>query len=270
MKNKVVLITGGSSGLGKSIGVYLKEKGYVVYGTTRSKEKYPGFNSFPLLEMDVRHPKSVQSAIEELLKHEDHIDVLVNNAGVGITGPLEETPHDAILNAFNTNFNGPLHVIKAVLPTMRQQQSGLIINITSIAGYMGLPFRGIYSATKGALGTLSEAMRLETKSFGIHITTLAPGDFATNIASGRYHAPVVKGSPYEKSYGAVLNAIDADVDSGGNPVAVAKKVYEIMQRKHPKVHYTVGEPLQRLSVLLKRVLPGRWFERLLASHVQKN
>jgi len=68
----------------------------------------------------------------------------------------------------------------------------------------------------------------------------------------------------------VLNAIDADVDSGGNPVAVAKKVYEIMQRKHPKVHYTVGEPLQRLSVLLKRVLPGRWFERLLASHVQKN
>lgn len=268
MKHKVVLITGGSSGLGKSIGMYLKEKGYVVYGTTRSKEKYPDFNNFPLLEMDVRHPESVHSAIAILLQQEKQIDVLVNNAGVGITGPLEETPHEAVLNAFNTNVHGPLHVMKAVLPTMRQQGRGLIINITSIAGYMGLPYRGIYSATKGALGTLTEAMRLETKSFGVHITTLAPGDFATNIASGRYHAPVLKGSAYEKSYGAILKAIDQDVNGGGDPIAVAKKVHAILRANHPKVHYTVGLPLQRFSVILKRVLPGKWFERLLAGHVQ--
>jgi NAD(P)-dependent dehydrogenase (short-subunit alcohol dehydrogenase family) len=269
MKNKVVLITGGSSGLGKSIGVFLKEKGYVVYGTTRNKAKYPEFSAFPLLEMDVRHSDSVKSAIELLLQLEQRIDVLVNNAGVGITGPLEEIPHDEIINTFNTNFNGPIHVMKAVLPTMRIQQSGLIINITSIAGYMGLPFRGIYSATKGALGILSEAIRLETKSFGINITTLAPGDFATNIASGRYHAPVVKGSPYEKNYGAILTGIDKDVDRGGDPIAVAKKVYAIMQTKNPKVHYTVGSFLQRFSVILKRILPGRWFEKLLAGHVEQ-
>ncbi|MFS4468193.1 SDR family oxidoreductase [Maribacter sp. 2210JD10-5] len=268
MKSKVVLITGGSSGLGKAIGIYLTDKGYIVYGTTRDKLKYPDFDAFPLLEMDVCKPDTITLAINELLRTENRLDVLINNAGVGITGPLEETPHLEILKAFDTNFNGPLHVIKAVLPQMRRQKSGLVINITSIAGYMGLPYRGIYSATKGALGTITETLRLETKTFGIHFTTLAPGDFATNIAAGRYHAPLEKVSVYKDNYAKTLKSIDTDVDNGGDPIEVAKKIHYIVKQKSPKVHYTVGSTLQRFSIFLKGVLPGKWFEKLLDNHTR--
>ncbi len=266
MKTKVVLITGGSSGIGKAIGIHLKEKGYKVYGTTRSKSKYPSFSDFSLLEMDVRNTDTIKSCIASLLELEDRIDVLINNAGVGITGPMEETPHEEVLKAFATNFNGPLNVMNTVLPVMREQKEGLIINITSIAGYMGLPFRGIYSASKGALEIVTESYRMETKSFGVHLTTLAPGDFATNIASGRYHTPVYDDSAYQKAYKTTLEAIDADVDSGGDPVDVAKKIAKIIQTKNPKPHYKVGSFIQKFSLTLKNLLPGRWFEKLLMNH----
>ncbi|MFS4418456.1 SDR family oxidoreductase [Maribacter sp. 2307ULW6-5] len=266
MKAKVILITGGSSGLGKAMGRLLSQKGHIVYGTTRNLANHPNFSDFTLLEMDVRNPQSVVGAVNKMVEEAGRVDVLVNNAGVGITGPVEETPHQEMLNAFDTNFNGPLHLIKAVLPHMRKQGGGLVINITSIAGYMGLPFRGIYSATKGALGTVTEALRLETKGSGIVFTTLAPGDFATKIAAGRYHAPASEQSPYHPAYGNMLKAIDAHVDSGGDPLAVAQKVAYIIQRKNPKIHYTVGAPLQRFSVVLKRLLPGKLFEAMLLKH----
>ncbi|WP_282049998.1 SDR family oxidoreductase [Maribacter aquivivus] len=266
MKTKVVLITGGSSGIGKAIGIHLKEKGYKVYGTTRSKSKNPSFSDFPLLEMDVRKQETIKSCIASLLELENRIDVLINNAGIGITGPMEETPHEEVLKAFATNFNGPLNVMNNVLPVMREQKNGLIINITSIAGYMGLPFRGIYSASKGALEIVTESYRMETKAFGVKLTTLAPGDFATNIASGRYHTPVYENSAYRNAYKGTLEAIDADVDSGGDPADVAKKIAKIIETKNPKPHYKVGSFIQKFSLTLKNLLPGLWFEKLLEGH----
>lgn len=266
MEQKVVLITGGSSGIGKSIGIYLKDKGYKVYGTTRNKKKYPDFDAFELLELDVRKPDTIAAAVAELIVKENRLDVLVNNAGVGITGPIEETPHDEILNAFDTNFNGPLHVIKAVLPKMREQKSGLIINITSIAGYMGLPYRGIYSASKGALEIVTEALRMETKDFGVSITNLAPGDFATNIASGRYHVPVHADSPYKTPYGNSLDLMNEHVTGGSDPIQVAEMVLKIMNTKKPKVHYKVGEFMQKFSLFLKKILPDKLYEKLLLNH----
>ncbi|MEP2059490.1 MAG: SDR family oxidoreductase [Maribacter litoralis] len=266
MKTKVVLITGGSSGIGKAIGLYLKNLGYKVYGTTRDKSKYPSFNDFPLLEMNVRNVNTIKEGITSLLEIENRIDVLINNAGVGITGPMEETPHEEVINAFATNFNGPLNVMNTVLPVMREQKEGLIINITSIAGYMGLPYRGIYSASKGALEIVTESYRMETKQFGIKLTTLAPGDFATNIASGRYHTPVFENSPYKSAYKSTLEAIDADVDSGGDPAEVGRKIAKIIETKNPKPHYKVGSFIQKFSLTLKNILPGRWFEKLLESH----
>jgi len=266
MKTKVVLITGGSSGIGKAIGLHLKNLGYKVYGTTRDKSKYPSFKDFPLLEMNVRNVDSIKECITSLLEIENRIDVLINNAGVGITGPMEETPHEEVINAFATNFNGPLNVMNTVLPVMREQKEGLIINITSIAGYMGLPYRGIYSASKGALEIVTESYRMETKQFGIKLTTLAPGDFATNIASGRYHTPVFENSPYKSAYKSTLEAIDADVDSGGDPAVVGRKIAKIIETKNPKPHYKVGSFIQKFSLTLKNILPGRWFEKLLESH----
>ena len=266
MERKVILITGGSSGIGRSIGIYLKSKGFCVYGTTRDLKKHSDFSGFELLELDVRNPDSVQLTLQQLIKKEGRLDVLINNAGIGITGPIEETPHDEIVKAFDTNFHGPLHMIKAVLPQMRKQQTSLIINITSTAGYMGLPYRGVYSATKGAMALVTEALRMEIKDFGIHMTTLAPGDFATNIAAGRYHAPIAESSPYQKPYSNTLRMINDDVDNAANPIAVAEKILKIIKAERPRVHYKVGAFMQRFSLVLKKMLPDKIYEKLLLNH----
>ncbi len=266
MAHKVVLITGGSSGIGKAIGIFLKSKGFKVYGTTRNKSKYLDFDHFELLEIDVRNNETIAIAITKLVALEGGIDVLINNAGVGITGPVEETPHEEIVRAFDTNFYGPIRMVKAVLPQMRKQKSGLVINITSIAGYMGLPYRGIYSATKGALELVTEALSMEVKDFGVHITNIAPGDFVTNIASGRYHVPIVNDSAYKVPYAKTLEAINNDVHSGGDPIDVAKLVLRIINTRKPKIHYKVGDSMQKFSLFLKKVLPDKVYEKLLLNH----
>ena len=263
--NKVVLITGGSSGIGKSIGEFLHKKGFVVYGTSRNPEKV--LNSiFPLVALDVRNADSIKLAVAKIIEISGRLDVVINNAGVGITGPLEEIPMEEIKNNFETNFFGPIEVMKAVLPQMREQKSGLIINITSIAGYMGLPYRSVYSASKGALELITEALRMEVKSFGINITNVAPGDFATNIAAGRYHAPVISGSAYEKVYGETLSTMNEHVDAGSNPNEMAEAIYKIMQAKKPNVHYKVGAFIQKFSIVLKRILPDTVYEKMLMNH----
>jgi len=262
---KVVLITGGSSGIGKSIGDFLLQKGFVVYGTSRNPDKVLQSN-FPLLALDVRNTDSIQKAIQHIIATSGRIDVVINNAGVGITGPLEEIPTVEIRNNFETNFFGPIEVMKAVLPQMRSQGSGLIINVTSIAGYMGLPYRSVYSASKGALELITEALRMEVKSFGITITNVAPGDFATNIAAGRYHAPVLQGSDYEVVYKRTLEAMNEHVDSGSDPNEMAEAVYQIILNPRPKIHYKVGVFMQKFSIVLKRLLPDLVYEKVLMNH----
>ncbi len=263
--SKVVLITGGSSGIGKSIGEFLHQKGFIVYGTSRNPEKV--LNSiFPLVALDVRDVESIHLAVAQIIQSTGRLDVVINNAGVGITGPLEEIPMEEIKNNFDTNFFGPIAVMKAVLPQMRQQKSGLIVNITSIAGYMGLPYRSVYSASKGALELITEALRMEVKSFGIQITNVAPGDFATNIAAGRFHAPIIQGSDYERAYGSILKTMDDHVDSGSNPNEMAEAVFQIIQDKNPRIHYKVGAFMQKFSIVLKRILPDTVYEKMLMKH----
>ena len=269
MKNgkssKVVLITGASSGIGRAIGIYLSKKGFTVFGTSRNPHNQHD-QPFPLVALDVIKPETIKTAVAEVISRAGKIDLLINNAGVGITGPLEETPDDEIKKAFDTNFFGPINVIKAVLPEMRRNDGGLIINITSIAGYMGLPFRGIYSASKGALEILTEAFRMELKDFNIRMTNVAPGDFATNIAAGRYHAPVIPGSPYAKKYSESLKLMDEHVEQGQNPEVMAQAILDIINEKNPKIHYKVGDRLQKFSIVLKRLLPDKLYERVLLRH----
>ena len=193
---KVVLITGASSGLGKATASYLLANNYRVFGTSRDSQKHISGINFDLLTFDLNQPETAQKLVNQVMHKVGRIDVLINNAGAGITGPIEETDVNSMQTHFSTNFFGPLSLIQKVLPVMRQQKSGLIINITSIGGYMGLPFRGIYSASKGALGLTSEALRMEVKRFGIDIVTLAPGDYATDIATRRIYSPLNKDSPY--------------------------------------------------------------------------
>jgi len=263
--SKVVLITGGSSGIGKSIGEFLNSKGYIVYGTSRNPAKIKE-HPFKLIALDVTNVKSIQLAVSKIINKENRLDILINNAGMGITGPIEDTPTDEMRKVFDTNFFGPIDVMKAVLPQMRKQKSGLIINITSIAGYMGLPFRGIYSSTKGALELATEAISMEVKNFGIQVVNVAPGDFATNIASGRYHTPVFENSSYKKVYQENLDLMNVHVDSGSNPIKMAEKIYKIIHTNNPKIHYKVGDFMQKFSIILKRMLPDRVYEKLLMNH----
>ncbi|WP_405293315.1 SDR family oxidoreductase [Algibacter sp. Ld11] len=263
--SKVVLITGGSSGIGKSIGEFLKTRGFIVYGTSRSPEKYKE-SKFPILALDVKNNQTILETVSTIIEKESRLDVVVNNAGAGITGPIEEIPDAEIKNNFDTNFFGPINVIKAVLPQMRKQNSGLIINVTSIAGYMGLPYRGVYSASKGALELITEAFRMELKDFNIKMTNVAPGDFATNIAAGRYHAPLLENSPYKKPYGDTLSLMDSHVEGGSDPNEMAQAVFDIINNKDPKIHYKVGAFMQKFSIVLKRVLPDKVYEKMLMNH----
>lgn len=263
--SKVVLITGASSGIGKSIATFLSEKGYKVYGTSRNPKNIENF-SFELIPLDVLKVETITKAVNFILEKEGKLDVLVNNAGMGITGPIEDTPTNEMRAVFNTNLFGAIDVMKAVLPQMRKQKSGTIINVTSIAGYMGLPFRGLYSATKGALETITEAISMEVKPFGISVVNVAPGDFATNIAAGRYHTPVFETSVYKENYQKNLDLMDAHVDGGMDPLEMAKAVYKIINTKNPKIHYKVGGFMEKFSIILKRILPDRVYEKMLMNH----
>ena len=156
--------------------------------------------------------------------------------------------------------------MKAVLPQMRKQKSGIIINVTSIAGYMGLPFRGLYSASKGALELVTEATSMEVKNLGIHVVNVAPGDFATNISAGRYHTPVLQNSAYKDNYQKSLDLMDAHVNGGMNPIEMAKMVYKIINTKRPKLHYKASGFLGKFSIVLKRILSDRVYEKLLMNH----
>ena len=263
--SKVVLITGASSGIGKATAEFLSVKGFKVYGTGRNPKKNEN-NGYSLIALDVTKPDTISLAVNLILEKEGRIDVLVNNAGMGITGPVEDTPTNEMKKVFETNFFGAIDMMKAVLPQMRKQQSGTIINVTSIAGYMGLPYRGVYSATKGALDLVSEAARIEVKEFGIQIATIAPGDVATNIAAGRYHTPVFENSAYRENYQMNLDLMDSHVNGGMNPIKMAEKIYQIINLKHPNVHYKVGVFMEKFSIVLKKILPSKIYEKLLMNH----
>ena len=260
--SKVILITGASSGIGKAIGDLLCNKNFKVYGTSRDPSKYIDSN-FQLLSLNVNNSVSIDKCIDEIIKIEGNLDVLINNAGVGITGPLEEIPEIEIENNFKTNFFGPLNIIKKVLPIMRSKKSGLIINITSLAAYVGTPYRSVYSASKAALDLVSETLNMETKPFNIKVVTVAPGEFSTNIASRRYHASSEKSSPYYFNYSKALRLMNNHVDSGADPKLIGKLIFKIINSKNPKKKYIAGSFIEKIAPYLKLLLPQKVFENLI-------
>lgn len=263
--NKIVLVTGASSGIGKCIASYLVEQGMTVFGTSRNPQSEI-ISGVHMLALDVTNPATIKRAVEEIILLKGSIDILVNNAGMGITGPIEETPMAETKRVFDTNFFGAIEVMNAVLPGMKSKNTGLIINITSIAGYMGLPFRGYYSATKGALALVTESVKMELSKTGIKVCTVAPGDFATNIAAGRYHSPVQSESVYGKDYQKNLDLMNLHVDKGLPPILMAKKIYKIIQTENPKTHYKVGGFMEKFSIVLKRILPDKVYQKMLMKH----
>ena len=260
----VIFITGISSGFGLETAQLLSQAGHVVYGTVR-REVTP-LPKVKYLRLDVRDAKAVQQAVEQIIKTEGRIDVLVNNAGMGIGGPLEFATEDEIREQMDANFMGLVHCVDAVLPYMRKQGSGKIIALSSIGGVMGLPFQGFYSASKFAIEGYCEALRLETKSLGITVTVIRPGDFSTGFTGSRKKATNDEALQAYPAYQKAIDKVEHDENGGLKPQVLARKISEIIRKKNPKHNYVVASFEQRLSVLLKRILPSRWFASILGSY----
>ena len=270
MKNQcVVLITGASSGIGMAIGSYLSAHGHHVIGTSRTPAKYPN-HPFSLVSMNLLDDASIQSVIHDIVAHHQRIDVLINNAGMGMAGPLAELDMAPIDTIIDTNLKGPIRLMQHVIPVMLQQQSGRIINVASIAGNNGLPFRSIYSASKAALMRVSESLRLELRHTPIQCAVLSPGSIQTPIANNRYYAPLKEDSPYYAQFKKSLEDMDAHVEKGLLPEMVARKVARLLQVKKLKPHYSVGPWIERFSAVLKFFMPQRTYENLLASFYNLN
>ena len=265
MTQKVVFITGISSGFGKSTAEFLSQKGYVVYGTSRKTTL--GNNKIHILKVDVTDIVSVKSAVATILKKEGRIDILINNAGMGISGPIECASADDIKLQMDTNFTGMVNVIQSALPSMRKNQQGTIINISSIGGLMGLPFQGFYSASKFAIEGLSEALRMELVQFNIKVIVVRPGDFSTSFTSNRKSDDkLCSNNPYEPQFQKTLSIIETDERGGMKPDFFARKIAHIIELKHPLSTYIISTAEQKFAVVLKRILPTTVFAGILRAH----
>jgi len=265
MTQKVVFITGISSGFGKSTAEFLSQKGYVVYGTSRKTTL--GNNKIHILKVDVTDIVSVKSAVATILKKEGRIDILINNAGMGISGPIECASADDIKLQMDTNFTGMVNVIQSALPSMRKNQQGTIINISSIGGLMGLPFQGFYSASKFAVEGLSEALRMELMEFNIKVVVIRPGDFSTSFTSNRKSDDKLSpNNPYESQFQKTLSIIETDEKGGMKPEFLARKIAKIIELKHPRSSYTISTLEQKFAIVLKRILPDAVFAGILRTH----
>ncbi len=262
---KVILITGISSGFGKETASVLARNGHTVYGTVRSKtETDPLVN---VLYMDLTDKKSIEYCVQEVLGREGRIDVLINNAGMHLGGPVEITPREDFRRQMETNFHGSVDLIQQVLPSMREQRNGTIINISSIGGLMGLPFQGFYSAAKFAIEGLSEALRLELREFNIRVVVVNPGDFHTHNTVNRKNITENGGeNPYHEQFRKTRSVFESDEAGGWEPVILARRICRIVETPRPRNRYIIGSFDQKLAVVVKKILPESWFDRILGSH----
>lgn len=266
---KVILITGASSGIGKACAEHLANKGYTVYGTSRKiNSPTTVTNSLTMIPMDVNADESVGEGIDYLLEREKRLDVVVNNAGFGIAGAIEDTTIEEAKAQFETNFFGVLRVLRETLPIMRKKGDGLIVNISSIAGLIGLPYQGLYSATKFALEGLSEALRMELKKFRIKVVLIEPGDFQTQFTANRQKTiDAQKDQAYQEDFARALTVIENDEQNGPQPQEIARLLEKIIKDPSPRFRYTVGPFSEKLAVFLKKIMPSQ-LESILMKHYQ--
>ena len=260
---KIVLITGISSGFGREAATLLAQKGHTVYGTVRKPCDVP--SGVHVLTMDLLDSTSIRNAVNSVVETHGRIDVLINNAGMHLGGPIEEAPEALFRQQMETNVNGLVLMLQAALPYMRPNPGSVVVNFSSIGGLMGLPFQPFYSASKFAIEGLSESLRMELKPFGVRVVVINPGDFATSNTANRTNVAVV-GGPYEKQFKTTQAKFERDEIHGGKPEVMAKVLLQIVESKRPRNRYIVANFEQKLSVLLKRILPVGWFSAILADY----
>jgi len=263
---KVILITGISSGFGKQASELLAGQGHTVYGTVRRDVALNP--SLTELKLDLTDIDTVRKAVETIIQKEGRLDILINNAGMHTGGPIETSPFENIRLQMDTNFLGMVNLIREVLPVMRKQGGGRIINFSSIGGLMGLPFQAFYSAAKFAVEGFSEALRMEVKQFNIDVVLINPGDFSTSNSANRrkYLVPTDPSDPYNKQYMKTLAIIESDEANGWKPKVLAEKLVKIVECRNPKNRYVIASLEQKLAVVLKNILPGKLFAIILEDH----
>ncbi len=262
---EVVLITGGSSGIGRSAAEILSKKGYKVYGTSRRVEEgqeriiseYSNGGFFKLVNLDVKDDISVKNTVKHIIDKEGYIGILVNNAGYGIAGAAEDTSVTEAKELFETNFFGVIRMCREVLPIMRRKGKGIVINISSIAAPVTIPFQSMYSASKSALESVSEAIRMEAAPYGVKVAVIQPGDTKTGFGDNRQFVHGAKeNSVYSKRLKASVHKMEADEKGGCPPEIVGNTISKVISKRNPPVKVAAGFQY-KLIVLLKRFVPNR-------------
>ena len=260
----VILITGITSGFGRAMAQQLCADGHKVYGTyRRDSQQIPGVT---YLKADVQDEASLRSAVNSVIEKEGRIDTVVSNAGMGVGGPLEFTSTEDAQRQMDVNFMGMVRLLNQVVPIMRKQHHGHIICISSIGGLMGLPYQGMYSASKFAIEGYCEALRLEVRQFGINVTVINPGDFFTGFTAARSKNLPPEAAIAYPGYSESMKGIESDERSGLQPDYLARRISRIVRKRRPANRYIIATFVQRLSVTLKTILPAKWYDRILASY----
>ena len=254
MKPQVILITGASSGFGKITAQMLSEWGHIVYGTSRKPSD--NINKVKMLVADVTNPLSIRKAVNQILSEQGRIDVLINNAGMGIGGALELATEEEVSMQMNTNFFGVVNMCREVLPAMRQARKGKIINISSIGGVMGIPYQGFYSASKFAVEGYSEALALEVSPFRIKVCIVEPGDFNTGFTDNRKISELTKqNTDYRDGFLRSLKIIEKEERNGCDPHKLGATICKIVACKNPPFRTKVGPLVQVMFAHSKKWFP---------------
>jgi NAD(P)-dependent dehydrogenase (short-subunit alcohol dehydrogenase family) len=261
-RSLVVLITGASSGFGLSAAIYLKNRGYRVFGGAR---RFPDpTQPFETLGLDVTDQRSVDRAIGQILEQAGRIDALANNAGVARVGAVEHHSPEDVQLILETNTVATYRMCRAVLPHFRERCTGRIVNVTSLAGRVALPFAGLYCASKFAVEGLSESLRLEVSPFGVRVSVLEPGYFLTAMTAKYELTEATQGdSAYRDRLVRAVATMERDCTRSANLLPVARKLEAILSARRPRFRYTVGLPSQRLGALVLSCAPGWLSERLI-------
>lgn len=246
----VVIITGVSSGIGYDLATFLNEKDYIVYGISRSSVEIPGVTHMP---GDITDEEKMQAIIKDVYEKEGRIDILVNNAGMGISGSIEGTNTKDVKNIFNVNFIGAFITIKAILPYLRQQNYGKIINVGSVASEFAIPFQAFYSSSKAALKTFGEALDNEVSPYGVRVCTILPGDIKTNFTKNR-EKNIEELAAYKTRVLKSIAVMEKDEQKGMTVRYASKQIYKVIKKKRMPLQKTIGNEY-KILLFIKRLLP---------------
>lgn len=274
MQPKVILITGASSGMGYQTARILAEQGHRVYGAARRVEKIEELAPYGVqaLRLDITNEQSITQVVQELIEREGRIDVLINNAGYGYFGAIEDVPISDAKHQFEVNIFGLARITQEVLPYMRVQKSGRIVNLASVAGHVTLAFGAWYNATKYALEAFSDALRMEVKPFGIDVVIIEPGAIRTDwgIIAADHLRDVSKGGAYEQDGSRVAEGLRRIYLSKipTNPAVISRKIAKAAVCRCPRTRYRTGRGA-KLMVFFHQILPTRLWDYLVVKSMTK-